>query len=410
MRRTGLLLLICMLHYCYAVGQVIKADSLSKARAEKTVHKQNTDGKIQLQQQWLLGRQQQLELNREEQQRILLEKQKTELAEKEKQLLELKIQKKQNELVQDRKTQAQVLQKNQLETRLLEAEKDKQINAQQAEISNNRKWNLFLTILFVIVVVFASITYYSQRRTKRLNAVISRQHDELEKMGMVKDTLLGVVSHDLREPVNNLLSFTELMKEGLITPDKLELYLDRMNLTLHHTSSLMNNLLNWSASQMQGFKTVIQKVDAGFVAENLEQSFSDRIEAKKIVFVNEIAIGTLVMADANMMELIVRNLISNALKYTNLNGCITIAADHVKEEVVISVTDTGVGMPEEKINLFNSEAISQAESTIGTAKEKGTGLGLLLCKTFSRLMNGNITVKANPAGPGCRFELTLPKA
>lgn len=402
--------MIGILLYGYAAGQVIKADTLSGGRAGKTIHAQNNDGKIQLQQQLLLGRQQQLDLNREVQQRTLLEKQNAELAEKEKQLLELKIQKKQNELEQDRKAQAQVLQKNQLETRLHEAEKDKQINAQQAEIGNNRKWNFFLTILFIIVVCFASITYYNQQRTKRLNAVISRQHDELEKMGMVKDTLLGVVSHDLREPVNNLLSFTELMKEGLITPDKLELYLNRMSLTLHHTSSLMNNLLNWSASQMQGFKTVIQKVDAGFVAENLAQSFSDRIGAKKIVFVNEIAIGTLVMADANMMELVIRNLISNALKYTNMHGCITLAADHMNGEVVISVTDTGVGMPEEKKNLFNSETISQAESTIGTAKEKGTGLGLLLCKTFSRLMNGNMTVRANPAGQGCRFELTLPKA
>lgn len=410
MRITGILFVIQFICFSHVYGQRVKPDTLPKNRISSSANGPVNDTKIQLQQQLLLGRQQQLELNRQEQQRILLEKQKTELAEKEKQLLQLRVQKKQNELEQDRKTQAQILQQNQLEARVQQVQKDKQINAQQVEISNNRKWNLVLLIGFIVVASFAIIVYYSQRKTKRLNEVISQQRNEMEQMGMVKDTILGVVSHDMRSPVNTLLSFTELIKEGYITPEKLELYLDQINITLNHTSSLMNNLLNWAASQMQGFKTVITKVDAGVVTENLRESFADRIDNKKVLFTNGIAIGTLVMADANMLELVIRNLISNALKFTSINGKISVAAVAAGNHIIISVTDSGVGMPVEKMNRFNAEIMEQAESTLGTAKEKGTGLGLLLCKTFSRLMNGTISVGPNPNGQGCRFELALPKA
>ncbi len=409
MRTTGVLLFIQLLCFCHVYGQKAKPDTLSKLSAKPAANALSTDSKIQLQQLLLLGRQQQLELNRQEQQKILLGKQKTELAEKEKQLLQLRVTNKQRELEQDRKTQAQILQKNQLEARLLEIQKDKQINAQKDEISNNRKWNLVLLIGFVIVGAFAIIVYYSQRRTKRLNAVISQQRNEMEQMGMVKDTILGVVSHDLRSPVNTLLSFTELIKEGFITTEKLELYLDQVNITLNHTSSLMNNLLNWSASQMQGFKTVIEKVDVGVVTKSLQQSFADRMETKKIIFKNEINIGSVVMADANMLELVLRNLVSNAIKFTPANGIITIVAVTKGDEMLITVKDTGVGMPAAKMDRFNSETLEQAESTLGTAKEKGTGLGLLLCKTFSRLMLGDIRVTSNIYQPGCQFELALPK-
>ncbi len=409
MRIKGLLCFIHLICFCHIYGQQLKPDTLPKLSGKFAGPTPNTDSRIQLQQVLLLGRQQQIELNRHEEQKKLLERQKTELAEKEKQLLELRVQKKQNELEQDRKTQAQVLQKNRLEARLSEIQKNKQINAQQAEIINNRKWNLVLLIGFLIVGSFAVIVYDSQRRTKRLNAMISQQHNELEQMGMVKDTLLGVVSHDLRSPVNTLLSFTELIKEGFITTDKLELYLDQINITLNQTSTLMNNLLNWAASQMQGFKTVIEKVNMGMVVTNVQQSFTDRMKDKKIIFRNEIEGWVSVTADANMVELVMRNLLSNAVKFTPVNGHISIAAVLTDDQVIISVTDSGVGMPSVKMERFNSEKLAQAETTLGTAKEKGTGLGLLLCKTFSRLMNGNISVRSNPDGQGCRFELALPK-
>ena len=140
------------------------------------------------------------------------------------------------------------------------------------------------------------------------------------------------------------------------------------------------------------------------------QIAKNKIAEKKIGFTNQTGNDAIVMADANMLELVLRNLVSNALKYSSVKGEITVAAVNAGDKVIISVTDNGIGMSAEKMKRFNSAVMEQAETTLGTAKEKGTGLGLLLCKTFSRLMHGNISVGPNPSGQGCRFELILPKA
>ena len=409
MKRNWILLVTCILYSCFAFGQQ-PGDSIGKKTSANFADQSTNINKVQLQQQLMLSRQKQLDINKQEQQKIILEKQKKQLAEKEKQLLELQVRTKQKELEQDRKTQTQVLQQNKIQARLDAAIKDKQINNQQAEIRYNKKWNLFLIIGIVVVAFLAVITYFAQRKAKRLNAVISSQHAELEQVGMVKDTILSVVSHDMRTPVNHLLAFSELIKDGDIPPDKLGIYLDQINLTLHHTSSLMNNLLNWAASQMQGFTTDITRVDAAAVASNIVASFTERANAKKIRITSEIEQGCFVLADANMMDLVLRNLVSNALKYTKANGSVTLASSvQGSSEIIVSVTDNGIGMTDDSMLLFNAEKLSSTKSTPGTEREKGTGLGLLLCKTFTGLMQGKISVKKNPAEQGCSFELRLPK-
>ena len=404
MGRTLFLCVIMCFFSVYLFGQTANKDS---ALIKSSYIQDNIGYKFQLQQQLLLSNQQQLEINRLEQQKKIFEKQKQDIAEKEKQLLELRIQKKQAELETDRKAQSELLERNRLQTKLDATVKDKQITTQREEISNNQKWNLLLVIGIITVAIIALIAYYSENKAKRLNAVISQQHAELEKMSMVKDTILGVVSHDMRTPVNTLISFTELISEGDISVEKLRLYLDQINNTLHHTSSMMNNLLNWSASQMQGFKPVIREVDIHQISNNIIHTFSDRAGAKEIKLTNTITKPILSLADANMLDLIMRNLVSNALKYTPRNGLVTIGAEINSNNIIIYVTDTGIGMADVKMDIFNSVRIMQAESTPGTEKEKGTGLGLLLCKTFSGLMNARIRVQANKDGRGSRFELLL---
>jgi signal transduction histidine kinase len=402
--RKRRLLFIAFVSGCFFVSaQQTKTDSIGR---NHPLNQQLSVSKIQLQQQLMLSRKNQLELARQEQQKILVEKQKQQLAEKEKQLLELQVRSKQNELEQDRKTQAQTLQNNQVQAKLNAAIKDKQISNQQAALKYNKKWTIFLVIGFVVVAFFAVIAFLSQRKAKRLNAVISSQHAELEQMGMVKDTILGVVSHDMRTPVNTLLAFSELINEVDISKDKLSEYLGHINQTLNHTSSMMNNLLSWSASQMQGFRTVMERVDAGTVASHIAASFASRASEKKVRVINEIQQGTVVLADANMLDLVFRNLVSNALKFTSAGGSVCISASVQSSRTILSVSDTGLGMSEENRNQFNSTILSSTKSTPGTEREKGTGLGLLLCKTFTRLMSGQIVVKKNKES-GCRFELVL---
>lgn len=404
--RSAFLIIFCIFCFLQVVSS-ISAQEVSKP--SNTIQKDNGNN-VQLQQQLLLSRKQQLELNQQEQQKILLEKQKQALAEKEKQLMEMSIRNKQHELDQEKKTQAEILQKNQLQAKLKVAVKDQQIHDQQIEIRNDRQLNVLLLVLFTIVAIFAAFTFYSQRKTKRLNAVISAQHDRLEQMGKVKNTLLGVVSHDLRAPVNTLFAFADLLNEEKISQEKLGLYLEQISVTLNHTSSLMNNLLNWAVSQMEGFTTEIKKVDAGSMAKEIFDSFLQRAEAKSITLINMVPGDSFVHADINMTDLVIRNLLSNALKYTNRNGTVQLIGITEENEFVISVVDNGVGMSIEKMKRFNESALMHMESTTGTAREKGTGLGLLLCQTFAGMMNGRLMAHANASGPGTVFELRLPRA
>lgn len=363
-----------------------------------------------LQQTMLLSRQQQQDLVEQNRQKQLFEKQKQAIAEQEKQLMELKIQKKQQELVLEKKNAEQTARQVQLQSKMREFVKDEEIKSQVNELLINRKWNTYLTILFVLVMAFAVATYYNQRKTKRLNAVISAQKSELEEMGMVKDTLLSVVSHDMRTPVNTLLSFSELVKAGTISEEKMELYLNQISHTLNQTSATMNNLLNWAATQMQGYRTNIIAVDLALVTEEMVEHCADRAEAKKLSVYNEIEIGSMALADKNMVELIVRNMLTNAIKYSSANGKIIFSTRESNGKIIFSVQDEGLGMDAEKMNLFNAPDKKPLKSTMGTAREKGTGLGLLLCKTFASLMQGNIQVAKNNNGNGLVFELTLPLA
>ncbi len=371
------------------------------------VYGQNTN--VQLQQIKLLSRQQQLLLAEQEKQKALYDQQKLALAEQEKQLLELRFQKKQGELIQEKRMAEQEFQKNKMQAKMNAIVKDRQINAQQSVIASNRKWNLSLTIMITIVVLFAAFTVYNERKTKKLNAIISIQHAELAEISLVKDTLLSVVSHDMRAPVNSLLAFTELINEGDISNEKLGLYLNQISTTLHHTSSMMNNMLSWAASQMHGFKTEIKPIDIGIFSQEIIASFRERAAAKDISIKNELTTGLIVNADKNMVDLIIRNLLSNALKYTLKGGSIRLTCMEDKQELVLTLADNGIGMDSNKMNRFNAPAKSPLESTLGTEQERGTGLGLLLCKTFVYLMKGKMIAYQNPTGRGTCFDLILQK-
>lgn len=399
--RLLFIFLVCICNQCLSQS----AKGLDTVSSNTIVQKNSL-----LQQTKLLSRQQQAELIEQGRQKELYVQQKLALSQKEKQLMELKFQKNKNDLEIEKKNAEQAAKQIQLQSRMREYVKDEEIKAQEKELTSKREWNFYLTILFVVVMGFAAVAYSIQRKTKRLNEVIKAQHTDLEEMGMVKDTILGVVSHDMRLPVNSLISFSELLKEGAISEAKMGLYLDQISNTLNHSSSTMNNLLNWAATQMQGFNPSIISVDMALIAEDVMENLLDRAKAKKIGIQNDIEIGCTVMADKNMSELIIRNLLSNAIKYSSAYESILISAREQEGKIVIAVKDEGVGLSEDKIRLFNSASKEPLKSTNGTDSEKGTGLGLLLCKTFAKLMHGKIQVLKNKNGKGMTFELTLSKA
>jgi signal transduction histidine kinase len=360
---------------------------------------QVTDG--ELQRQVLLAQQQQ--------QQLALRQQQLALIDKEKSFQRLTFLKKEADLESEKRAQADQLKQQKLKARLDKEIKDRQINSQQTDLKFNKNVNTFLGILLTILFASAAFVYYTQRKTAKLNKLVSEQKLELENLGRVKDRIFSVVSHDMRTPVNSLISFIQLLEGGNINPDKLNKYAANLKNTLGYTSAMMENLLNWASSQMQGFKPIKEKFDISLCAQDVINSMEAVSNQKNIKIKNEIKSGMLCLADMNMSSLVLRNLISNALKFTRNGGMVKVSAESYAKAISIQVIDNGVGLSEEQLLAFNQNGFQETgKSTLGTNKEKGTGIGLVLCKTFISMMDGTLQAKSE-LDKGTVFTVTLPK-
>ncbi len=361
---------------------------------------QVTDGALQ--RQVLLAKQQQ--------QKLILRQQALDLSDKEKRLQRLTFLKKQADLENEKRFQQDMLVREQLRANLDKEIKDKEINFQKSELKFNKNITIFLSILAAILFGSALVVFYAQRKTAKLNAIVSDQKLELEKLGKVKDRIFSVVGHDMRTPVNSLISFIQLLEDGSMEPQKLNRYASQLKNTLTYTSAMMENLLNWASSQMGGFKPIIEPFDSKACAEEVIDSLIDIAAKKDIQIKNNLPANTLCLADRNMTSLVLRNLISNAIKFTNKNGTINLSVKNIDNQLFILIEDNGIGLTKEQIDNFNQAGFDEnSKTTLGTNKEKGTGIGLMLCRTFTQLMNGSIQVQSQK-DKGTTFTLILPKA
>ena len=286
--------------------------------------------------------------------------------------------------------------------------KDKQIAIQDREIANNRKINFSLVLISMLLLGIGLLAYRNERKTKLLNTRITSQKMELEKLHDVKDRIFSVIGHDMRAPVNSLLAFTQLLENGNIPPEKMQLYSVSLKNNLGYTAGLMENLLSWARAQMDGYKPVPAPININELAVQAIGLLQGPAQQKNITISNQAGPEATALADKDMASLLLRNLISNAVKYTHAGGCITIAAAMAGNRIKISVADTGIGMPAASVDAFNKASAGQpVASTAGTAYEKGTGLGLMLCKSFAALMDGYITLESEQ-GKGSVFTVYLP--
>lgn len=366
--------------------------------------------KMQEQMKSLMSKEKQAALNKQEEQKVLLEKQKLLLIEKEKALLKLQFEKKRSALQHEKNEALSQIQRNKLQAQIQAALKDKRISDQQKAIYNTRKWVLYLVTLSILIITITVLIYLNQQKTKRLNRLVINQHKELEEIGLVKDRLFSVVGHDLRSPFNMLISLSALLKQGNVSAAKMTSYMGELEATLEHTSNLMDNLLLWAESQLQGYKPVLEQHDVSLTIDHVTNQQKTNASLKDITINNEVVTGTHAVCDANMVSIVLRNLLSNAIKFTPKGGMIKIFSNSENGYLHISVADNGAGLSIEKMDNFNTTVFHPHESTLGTAKEKGTGLGLLLCKTFTQLMNGRILVAQNISGVGCVFNIILPES
>ncbi len=272
---------------------------------------------------------------------------------------------------------------------------NQQLAEKKLEISFKNKLAWLMGILTIIVVTAAWFIYQSRKKTLELNKTIEAQRQSLTELVQVKDKIFSVITHDMRSPVNSLISFVYLLEQEEVSKDKLAIYAKELGNTLRGTSALMENLLSWAGSQLQGFDINIESVSVDSILPEILDSFSATIKQKNIQIHQTISVNTNALADKQMLSLVIRNLVSNALKFSYPGDIILFSANIVNGEVAISIADTGTGMSSATITNINHASPHSLTSTYGTAKEKGTGLGLVLCKNFLGMMSGKLIAKPN---------------
>ncbi|MCF6167294.1 tetratricopeptide repeat-containing sensor histidine kinase [Lutibacter sp.] len=286
-----------------------------------------------------------------------------------------------------------------------------------------RKFVYFLTGSMVLFGLFLIILIQQQTAKKKaynlleyknyqinkMNDEIQAQRDNLKLINKTKDKFFSIIAHDLKNPFNSIKGFTELMIENSNEYDeekKLK-FLKIIKGSTLKASSLLNNLLIWANSQSGNLKFDPQKVELKQIVSNVISLLEIQAINKEIEIIDNIEKNLFVLADRNMLATILRNLISNAIKFTNQHGKIEVSATKKEGFVEISVKDNGVGILESEVkNLFNIEV---KNSNVGTANEQGSGLGLILCKDFVEKHGGKIWVESE-VNKGTEFKFTIPLA
>ncbi len=301
------------------------------------------------------------------------------------------------------------------------AEKDNKIQKEQIEKQN---FKIIAITAFLVVVIFSgSISTFlilRNRKKKNIayeklstaNAEILAQKQEileqtkvLENINNGQKKLFSIISHDLRSPINTLKMFLDMLNAGAISVEELREYVPDFAKNVAEIAATLDNLLVWANSQMSGIKANAEIFDISeVVAENINL-FAETAKIKNIQLSSKIEKNINVWADVNQIRLVLRNLVNNAIKFTSNDGKIFISAQIIEQTVAVSVHDSGIGMSKEKLHLlFNEET---QFSTYGTSGEKGTGIGLLLCKEVIQVNGGTISVRSKE-GEGSMFAFTLP--
>lgn len=315
-------------------------------------------------------------------------------------------------------------------------QKDTEIRAMEAELENakirseydrermerqnqERKKYIIIAIFSALLIVMLVIALTQKRRHARkleeyivemnlINNRLNQSEQNLRDTLRTKDKLFSVVAHDLRSPIAGLVSLTKLMEEQAPSLPKDELIeCSRLiGQSAENLQGLIENLLNWTRSQTGRLSLNPMSIELQPLVADIVQTAQLAAMAKNLVIFAQVPATLSVWADADTLKAAIRNLLSNAIKFTPAGGSIDITATENANLVALSIADSGVGMTAEQQHLLFDVDM---RSTPGTNNEKGTGLGLLVCKEFVERNSGRISVSSQP-GLGTTFTIELIKA
>ncbi len=267
-------------------------------------------------------------------------------------------------------------------------------------------------VALAIIIIFIRRSYDKERAAANEKAAtielrneeISQQKDLLEQSNAEKNKLLSIISHDMRAPFTNIQGYLHLLTQVEIdSKERQEAEKELLHAT-DQTIEMLSNLLNWSRSQMEGAVINLVEADLHTIIHNTLEIQKTLAAQKQIELSYQVNNSIKVLADANMLQLVVRNIVNNAIKFTPKGGMINIETQVLADACKIIVTDNGTGIdPDKKQSLFSMTS----GSTFGTNNEKGVGLGLPLCKEFMERQGGHIDFESTQ-GKGSSFYISIP--
>ncbi len=265
-----------------------------------------------------------------------------------------------------------------------------------------------ITLLTLLLLGYFLIYRGSKSKSERIKKENKNLNGELLKSNQLKDKLFAVLAHDLKAPVNSLTGLLDVINSDLVDENRKKEMFKKLKIELSNSSTMLNNLLGWAKGQMVNPQPKIESINVKELFDGNIQLLKSFAEAKGVILKNGITENIQANGDKEMMNIIVRNLVQNAIKYTDNGDKIILDTDYddTKKEIRIKVTDTGKGMTEEKLNkLFDLESLSEP----GTRNETGSGLGLILCKEFAEAQGGRMWAESKE-GYGSVFYLALKSA
>lgn len=289
------------------------------------------------------------------------------------------------------------------ESQIEQLSQEKQLQALMLSKANSER-NLFL-VLLISAVLFILLAFYFYRKIAQSRAQLSVKNLELEKLNNTKDRFFAIISHDLRGYISSFQGTGRLLRYFMAKKDeaKLEAVSSEIDKNANNLSHLLDNLLQWSLDQLHGYELKPEAIEVKAVVRELSEAFQPLINAKGLEIKIDVGATHIVKADRGSLFVILRNLIANAVKFTE-SGSIHIFSKKEGAELVLGVRDTGIGIPAEmRDQLFE---INENKIRRGTQNEKGTGLGLNLVFEFTKMNGGRIELESKE-GLGTTFLIYL---
>jgi len=286
-------------------------------------------------------------------------------------------------------------------------QQEKQLQDLEIQQARTQRFTYLLIILLAAVLGVAGVYFY--RLKARHNRLLASQNVQLAQLNATKDKLFSVIAHDLKNPLSAFQSITETLHQHLpkMSQEEIRFFIAEIYQSSHQLNDLLHNLLQWASAQIGRTPYQPEAFSARTMVEKNIRHLQSQARKKSIQLHNDVPTSAMLYADRKMIQTILRNLISNAIKFTPGGGQVRFTTRLQGSEVALSVHDTGVGISEENLPLlFRIDADVQA---IGDQQEKGTGIGLILCQELAEKNCSHIEVNSIP-GQGSTFTLVVPAA